>query len=371
MPKKHVETDESMAAAGLGPEEIAALEEEDAEGTGKEEDAKSATDKTDGDGAAADSKSDVLPQASDDKKAGAVADHDKKDDAKKDDAKADDGDKKVDAGADDKKADADKDDGEAAAADASASTDDAAAAAKPSEDGEDESAAPPPAGVDSFRAQLAARGIPEDYEDQLKATNEAIEKLDADLAEGTIDYAKHAKSNRDLTTKLSDLSAMKREAEFVAGNNELMADQHWNWEVERFVEENEQFKNPVVYGALRGALEELYADEENSGKSYRWFLREASSSVQKAFNLDKPTVKVDEGTKDEEVKRTEQIQDEHKEKPQEPPPKTLADIPAASANEEDTDEFAQIDKLEGMDLEAALAKLPKAKADQYLDSRNY
>lgn len=351
---KHAETDESMAAAGLSAEEIAALEEEE---TGEGSDTKSATDdKTDGDGAAADSKSDVLPQASDDKKAGAVAD-------------LKDGDKKVDAA--DDKVDGDKDDGEAAAADASASTDDAVADAKPSEDGADESAAPPPAGVDSFRAQLAARGIPEDYEDQLKTANDALTALDEELTEGTIDYATHAKQNRVLTTTLAELSAQKREAEFVAGNNELMADQHWNWEVERFVEENEQFKNPVVYGALRGALEELYADEDNSGKSYRWFLREASSSVQEAFNLDKPEIKVDEGTKDEEVKRTEEIQKEHKDKPQDPPPKTLANVPAAAAEEEAGDEFAQIDKLEGMDLEAALAKMPKAKVDLYLDSRNY
>lgn len=348
---KHVAQDEHMAAAGLSEEEMAALED-DTEGTGEESDTL-ATAETDGDGAAADSGSDVLPQASDDKEAGAVADQ-----------------KEVDAAGDDTDTTGDKDDGEAAAADASASTDDAAAAAEP--DGEeDASAVPPPAGVDSFRAQLAARGIPEDYEDQLKAANDAVEALDQRLADGEIDYAAHAKENRDLTTTLAELAAQKREAEFVAGNNEVMADQHWNWEVDRFVDENEQFKNPVVYGALRGALEELYAVEENSGKSYRWFLREAASSVQDAFNLDKKALPAEEGTKDEEVQRTEQIQDEHKDKPQEPPPKTLGAVPAAAETEESTDEFAQIDKLEGMDLEAALAKMPKAKVDQYLDSRNY
>lgn len=369
--RKHAETDESMAAAGLGPEEIAALEEEDTEGTGKESETKSATDK-DGDGAAADSKSEVLPQASDDKKAGAVADQKKADEKKPDEKvadKKDDGEKKVDA-AGDKVAD-DKGDGAAVAADASVAQDDAAAAAKPPEGGEDKSAAPPPTGVDSFRAQLAARGIPEDYEDQLKETNDAIEALDATLTEGEIDYAKHAKENRVLTTKLSDLSAMKREAEFVAGNNELMADQHWNWEVERFVEENEEFQSAVVYGALRGALEELYAVEENAGNSYRWFLREAAGGVREAFNLEKKAAPVSEGTKDEEVSRTEDIQKEHKDKPQEPPPQTLGGVPEAHQEEESQDEFAQLDKMEGMELEAELSKLPKAKVDQYLDSRNY
>jgi hypothetical protein len=345
---KHSVKDEHMAAAGLSDEEMAALEDDTEEG---EEESDTKATETDGDGAVADSDTEVLPQAADDEKAGAVADH-----------------KEVDAASDDT---GDKDDGEAAAADASASTDDAAAAAKPSEDDEDESTAPPPVGVDAFRAQLAARGIPEDYEDQLKAANDAVEALDARLAEGEIDYAAHAKENRELTTTLAELAAQKREAEFVAGNNEVMADQHWNWEVDRFTEENEEFKNPVVYGALRGALEELYADEENGGKSYRWFLRTAATSVRDAFNMDKPAIPADEGDKDDEVKRTEQIQDEQKSKPQEPPPKTLGAIPVAGETEESTDEFAQIDKLEGMDLEAALAKMPKAKVEKYLDSRSY
>ncbi len=356
---KHAAPDEHMAAAGLSKEEMAALEYEDTEGTDKELDTKSDTDKTDGDGAAADSKSDVLPQTTDDKKAGAVTDQ-------KDGDKTDD--KKVDVAA---ATDGDKDDGAAAAADASASTDDVAADAKPSDGDKDDSQPAPPVGVDSFRAQLAARGIPDDYEDQLKSVNADIVTLDSTLAEGEIDYAAHAKQNRELTTKLSELVAMKREAEFVAGNNEVMADQHWNWEVERFVEENEEFKNPVVYGALRGGLEDLYADEENSGKSYRWFLREAAGKVREAFNMDAEKIPAEEGKKDEEVKRVEQIQKEHKDKPQDPPPKTLADIPAASTEEESTDEFAQIDKLEGMDMEAALSKLSKEKAAQYLDSRNY
>jgi len=367
---KHVETEENMAAAGLGPEEIAALEEEDAEGTGKEPEKKTATDK-DGDGAKADSKSEVLPQAADKDDAGAVADQKKVDDKKPVEKKADekdDGKKKADAvgeGADD------KGDGAGAAADTSLDQDGAAAAAKPADaDGEDK-AVPAPPQVDSFRAQLAARGIPEDYEDQLKEANNAVEALDDELKEGTIDYAAHAKQNRVLTTKLSDLTAMKREAEFVAGNNELMADQHWDWEVERFTEENAEFKNPVVYGALRGALEELYTDEENAGKAYRWFLREAATKVREAFNLDKKATPAEEGTESEETQRTEDIQKEQKDKEQKPPPQTLGGLPEAHVDEESQDEFAQLDKLEGMDLEAELSKLPKAKADQYLDSRNY
>ena len=317
---KHSVTDENMAAAGLSEEEMAALEEGETE---LPSDDKVAAE-TDGDDAVADSDSEVPPQAPDEE-AGVVADP----------------------------------------------VEDEVAAVAAEEDAVEEEYAPPPPSTDSFRAQLAARGIPENYEDQLHETNEAIEALDAQLAESEIDYATHAKQNRTLTSTLSELAAMKREAEFVVGNNEVMADQHWNWEVDRFVDENDQFKNPVVYGALRGALEELYADEANTGNPYRWFLREAATSVRDAFNLDTPAIPASEGTKGDEVRRAEQIQADRKGNPQDPPPKTLGAIPAAAETEESTDEFAQIDKLEGMDLEAALAKMPKSKSDQYLDSRNY
>jgi hypothetical protein len=320
---KHAATQDEMSAAGLSEEEIAALEESEESGELVE------TDTDNGDGATSESDSEVLPQAADDESEGTVA-------SKQEDDTTD---------------------------DATNSGD------KP--DGGEEVAVVSPRQVDTFRAQLAARGIPEDYEDQLKAANDAIEALDTQLAEGEIDYAAHAKQNRALTTTLADLTAVKREAEFVAGNNEVIADQHWDWEVERFVEENDEFKNPVVYGALRGALEELYADPNNAGNAYRWFLREAGSNVRQAFNMEAKPTPAGAGSDSDEESRAAKIQQEHSDKPQDPPPKTLAGLPQASTEEESTDEFSHIDKLEGMDLEAALAKLPQAKVDKYLDTRSY
>jgi hypothetical protein len=216
---------------------------------------------------------------------------------------------------------------------------------------------------------LAARGLPEDYEQQISDTDAAIEALDKKLEDGEIEYAGHAKENRALSNKMADLTAIKREAEFVAGNNDLIADQHWQWEVERFAEENQQFQNPVIYGALRGALEELYAVDDNAGRSYRWFLQEASKSVAEAFQIPEP--KADDKADDKKDATADAIKADLEDKKQPAPPQTLADIPASSEEKEAKDEFSSLDTLEGMDLEAALAKMPKADADKYLDSRNY
>jgi hypothetical protein len=344
-------TEQDMSHAGLSEEEIAALEESDADGTGDDESAAAATDddKSDGGSAKADSEKEVLPQTADDEKAGTASD-----------LKADDkaGDAKDDADAGNDKAEADGAGGgdggkEAAAADDAGAKDDL----------------PAPLQVDSFRAQLAARGLPEDYEQQITDTDAAIEALDKKLEDGEIEYAGHAKENRVLSNKMADLTAIKREAEFVAGNNDLIADQHWQWEVERFAEENQQFQNPVIYGALRGALEELYAVDDNAGRSYRWFLQEASKSVAEAFQIEKP--KVDDKVDDKKDATAEAVKADLEDKNQPAPPQTLADIPASSEEKEAKDEFSSLDSMEGMDLEAALAKLPKADVDKYLDSRNY
>jgi hypothetical protein len=349
-------TDEQIAHAGLSETEIAALEETEAEGKGEDESKAAATDDKKSDGGSADkadSEKGVLPQTTLEEAAGTAADLKPDADAK---AKAD----------DDKAAEK--------PADKTGGADDEVSAAAGTENTDDDKTAP--AGqpmVDSFRAQLAARGLPEDYEQQLTDTNEAVEALDKKLEDGDIEYAAHAKENRALSTKLADLTAIKREAEFVAGNNDLIADQHWQWEVERFTEENPQFQNPVVYGALRGGLEELYALEENAGRSYRWFLQQAAKAVSEAFDIAKPKAdKVGDDDKTPAADQTaEQIKAELDDKEQKPPPQTLADIPASDADKETKDEFSSLDSLDGMDLEAALSKMPKAEMDKYLDSRNY
>lgn len=321
-----------MSAAGLSDEEMAALEESETEETNDAPEESAAPEKTDGGSASDDSGDGDVPQTPEAESKGAAADPTPEAEAE--------------------------------------SPPEAEAGAEASES-EDEEAYAPPLAPDSFAAQLAGRGIPEDYEERLAATNDAIEALDKQLEEGELDYAAHAKQNRELTAQLSELSAMRREAEFVAGNNEMIQEQHWQWEVDRFVEEHDEFNHPVVYGALRGALEELYQDEDNIGQSYRWYLRQAASSVRDAFGLDAPSVPADEGDAAQEADRQDAIEQQREATPQAPPPQTLGGVPEAAQEAPVDDEFAQIDRLEGMDLEAALAKMPQSKVDKYLNSRNY
>jgi hypothetical protein len=349
MPPKAI-TAEEMDQQDLSDEERAALADDEDESESKADDKSEADDKgaeskaddkSDGAGPAkAKDDSEVLPQASDE--------------SKSDGASSDQSEDADDAGT------ADAKDGEEEADEAAATADDA-----------EEGAADDQLLTDSFRPQLAAREIPEDLDARVTANTEAIEALDKSLEEGDIDYAAHAKANRELVGEMTDLRALQRESEFTSANNEMSQQQHWEWEVERFVEENDQFKSPVIYGALRGALEDLYATEENAGNSYRWFLREAAKGVNEAFNLNKPVAVAD--TADADAADLTKAKDLDKAvedaAPVGKPPVTLANVPAATGNEEQRDPFAKLDDMEGMELEEELAKMSKADMNKYLDTR--
>jgi hypothetical protein len=350
MPPKAI-TAEEMDQQDLSDEERAALAEDEDESESKADDEPEADDKdaeskvddkSDGAGPAkAKDDSEVLPQASDE--------------SKSDGASSDQPEEVDDAGKPVHK------DGE------TEETDEAAAAAAADDaEGEDDQLL-----TDSFRPQLAAREIPEDLDARVTANAEAIEALDKQLEEGDIDYAAHAKANRDLVGEMTDLRALQREAEFTSANNEMSQQQHWEWEVERFVEENDQFKSPVIYGALRGALEDLYAAEENAGNSYRWFLREAAKGVNEAFNLNKPrSVSEDADADAADLTKAKDLDKAVEDAaPVGKPPVTLANVPAATGNEEQRDPFAKLDDMEGMELEEELAKMSKADMNKYLDTR--
>ena len=357
MPPKAI-TAEEMDQQDLSDEERAALAEDEDESKSESEpddkgtddkakaddkDAESkADDKSDGAGSAkAKDDSEVLPQASDESK--------------------------PDGASSDQSEDVD-DAGKPVHKDGESEEEDKAAATADDEEGESEDHE---LLTDSFRPQLAAREIPEDLDARVTANAEAIEALDKQLEEGEIDYAAHAKSNRDLVGEMTDLRALQRESEFTNANNEMSQQQHWEWEVERFVEENDQFKSPVIYGALRGALEDLYATEENAGNSYRWFLREAAKGVNEAFNLNKPVAVADATDADAADLTKAKDLDKAVEDaaPVEKPPTTLANVPAATGNEEQRDPFAKLDDMEGMELEEELAKMSKADMNKYLDTR--
>lgn len=217
-----------------------------------------------------------------------------------------------------------------------------------------------------FQPKMAVSALPEDLTEQVEANNTAIAELDKKLEDGEIDYTDHIKANRELLDKRSDLQAQQRESAFVSAQNEAQATQQWNWEQSRFIEDNAEFKSPVLHGALSGVLSTLYADDANADKSYRWFLNEAGRQVKEAFGR---PVESDAGENNAEESAAKAAVAKAK-KGKKPGPKTLGAVPeAAATTDNNADPFAAIDDLPGMEQEAALAKMSKADQDKYLNTR--
>lgn len=301
-------TAEEMNAAGLSPEEIAALSPGD------------------------DENEDIL---------NGIAGDDDDDDG--DDDGDDAGDKPADKPADTPAADGDK-----PAADAPAGDDKPADGDKPADSGDKPAAA---ATVDDdipvvhFVPRLTGEI---DAETQAK-----IDALDQKLEDGEMD----AKAHR--------VEVRKLEAE--SQNNQIQG-QLWAAEQATFFKHNKDFsaeKNPVVWGALNQEVIRLAGAPEGAGKSGIELLYLARNNVKTAlaavFGITAPA-KTETPVPGSDGKPVIPA----KPKSDKQGPQTLASVPAADSADVSGDKFASLDKLEGMELERALAKMSAADQEAYI-----
>ena len=226
------------------------------------------------------------------------------------------------------------------------------------EDPTGEEAAPEkPAGkVDP--AILATRYDPE----QVDNLDEKFAALDKQLEEGEITESQYREQSRALTVQQAKI-------EMAAEANQQADQQNWDFCQKLFFEDHPEWqksKNPALYGALCAEMEVLGQDESIEGKTYLWYLREARARVAAAFKLDQPQEapkdepKVEPSDKKAAVKK---MAEGAQKKPE--PPKTLANVPAAGANDE-TGSLDSLDGLEGLEAEAAFANLSAAEQEKYL-----
>lgn len=225
--------------------------------------------------------------------------------------------------------------------------------------------------VPRFEAQA-----PERYDERKGEISTALEALKTErreirekLSNGDIsieEYDEAIESIEDrrgaLKDEQRDLDLAKREAERAATANADMARQRWEWDVERFLGGNEAFRNPILYSALGAALQTLTQSEDNKGKSNGWFLEEAAKQVRKAFGGpggEAPKIPASDSPPNpgKASSRRDEI------------PQTLGDLPSAGEDVPSGDEFAAIDRLNGMDFEAALMRMSEAQRERYLDTR--
>lgn len=308
--------------AGLSDEERAALEDDDDE-------------------------SDILKSiAGDDDD---DADDDNSSDDGEDDDPADDDDATGTASDDDDDTGA-VDDGKAAAGDTSDADPDKG----------DKTTESAPVIAEEFQPEFKA-AVPDDIAAKLTDLDDRTKALMTKFKDGEIELPDFMEQKAELDNEKLQLSISAKQAEWAQQQNTDSREQRWKWEQERFFSQDKAAiykddKDPIALAALNATVKQLASDPANNRRPPGWFLEEADRRVRERFNLGgtaKPAAA-------DPAKKAAREPDLSK------VPKTLANLPAADIAETGSDEFAYLDKLDGIALEQALRKLTPEQEARYL-----
>ena len=186
---------------------------------------------------------------------------------------------------------------------------------------------------------------------------EANREIAAGYEAGDFDLEEYQTRQRKLTELEWSLREANLKANLAAEQQQQSLAQRWQWEQDRFfgTEVNRAYReDPIVGAAFSTAVQALAANAAYDAKPMAWFLEEADRLTRAKFRVGN---EVPDNVRQIRTKR-----------PAAPP--TLAGVPSAALPDTgDPDEFSRLDRLGGMELEAALARLSQAEADRYLMDR--
>nr|WP_180317237.1 hypothetical protein [Delftia acidovorans] len=205
-----------------------------------------------------------------------------------------------------------------------------------------------------YRAEL-----PADYDAQVKANKDAVAAARAKFNEGELEQAELDAELDRLQDERDQLRDMKTRATVSAEMQQQSTHQAWTATINGFFEEAAQSaelgivdyrKDAAKQADLDAMVRALGAAPGNEHKPMRWFLEEGHRRVVALHGI--ATTK-----KPADVRR----------KPDASAVVTnLADVPGGAGDADPvSDEFAELDKLTGLDYERALAGMSEEKRDRY------
>lgn len=204
-----------------------------------------------------------------------------------------------------------------------------------------------------FRAQ-----IPEGLADKITALDTRTTELLQKFKDGEIELPEFMAQKSEIDGERLQLTLAQKQAEWAQSQNEDARAQRWKWEQERFFVQDKAgiYKDPIMLAALDASVKLLAADKAHASKPASFFLEEADRQIRQRFNI-AGSAKVDDKAKDTKQRREPDVSKL---------PKTLANLPAADIAETGSDEFAYLEKLDGIALEQALRKLTPEQEARYL-----
>lgn len=224
----------------------------------------------------------------------------------------------------------------------------------------DSAAAQPPASERQPAASYQAAVLPADFQEQISATHTAQSDLLQRFQEGDLEVSEYVAELSKITEQRDALVAARIKAEISHEMEEQASAREWQQAVHRFLDrvaKSEQVDYRTDAARARDLdtfVKVLANDPENAQQSSEWFLQEAHKLVNARRG---GTVTA---TKDDPRPRPAPRKPDLK-----AVPKTLAHVPGSDGPGDVSDEFGNVDALDGLDLESAIARMTPAQREKY------
>lgn len=250
------------------------------------------------------------------------------------------------------------DDGDAAEAKPAESAKDGAA-----EDGAAVAAADESADEEQFRPTYKV-DLPADFDVKVHALDDAELDLAAKFKAGEVELEQFLADGKRIAGERRELDAIKTKAEIAGEMGAQTAEQEWFWNVRKFMRDIKKAEgiDYTTDAALNADFDSfvrvLAGRAENNDKSMEWFLSEAHKRTKALHGVAaKPAEEVTPKKLDAKASRK-------------PPlaqiPASLAQVPGGDGPGDVSDEFTELDSLDGIEYEQALAKMTTAQRERYL-----
>jgi hypothetical protein len=203
---------------------------------------------------------------------------------------------------------------------------------------------------------------PEDYKGSMATLTAERAELTRKFSDGEITLEEKDREQDRIDEARHDLRAAQQKAEIQAESIKSQTASAWRTDQDRFFKDNPDYaKNRMLLSAFDTYVREEGANPANANRDGAWFLQRAHERVQE----DLKGLGVDT-----EKKVTPVVPVKPRPKPNlAAVPRTLGNLPAAQdAEVQSGSEFAAIDKLSGLDLENALARMTPEQEQRYLRS---
>lgn len=203
--------------------------------------------------------------------------------------------------------------------------------------------------------------LPSDYDDQIKALKDRDAELRQKFKDGEIDIDERDAGLAELSEQREQLLVARAKAEISQEMTQQSAAQTWQNTVNTFMARAAKEEGGIDYRKDQAKAEDLDSfvkflanKQENADKPMEWFLQEAHKRVQALHGV---AVTKRETIEEAKAKRKP---------PLDAAPKTLAQVPGSDGPGDVESEFADIDALDGWELEQAIARMSPTQRAKYL-----